>query len=223
MPPCEMPWPATPKPVAAPERPWRRCSGQVAPAAGRASASTGPASHLQEKLVRRPGHRRCSRCRSWWCTCAWQRCMRAGRCRSRCCWWCRSGCHRRHCRRRSLRGLSNDVFFKVGLITIIGLSAKNAILIIEFAKSLYDEGHDLLDATVQAARPALPPDHHDLPGVYPRGGAAGDCHRCQFGEPAGHRHRGDRRDDHGDAQAVVFVPVFFVVVMKLAKGRRQDR
>ncbi|MGE8308043.1 MAG: efflux RND transporter permease subunit, partial [Pseudomonas protegens] len=44
----------------------------------------------------------------------------------------------------SLRGMPNDVFFKVGLITIIGLSAKNAILIIEFAKSLYDEGHDLI-------------------------------------------------------------------------------
>ncbi len=47
----------------------------------------------------------------------------------------------------TLRGMPNDVFFKVGLITIIGLSAKNAILIIEFAKSLYDEGHDLIDAS----------------------------------------------------------------------------
>ncbi|WP_148058203.1 efflux RND transporter permease subunit, partial [Pseudomonas brassicacearum] len=42
----------------------------------------------------------------------------------------------------TLREMHNDVFFKVGLITIIGLSAKNAILIIGFAKSLYDEGHD---------------------------------------------------------------------------------
>ncbi|MQT78423.1 efflux RND transporter permease subunit, partial [Pseudomonas helleri] len=44
----------------------------------------------------------------------------------------------------TFRGMPNDVFFKVGLITIIGLSAKNAILIIEFAKTLYDEGHDLV-------------------------------------------------------------------------------
>lgn len=57
----------------------------------------------------------------------------------------------------TLRGMPNDVFFKVGLITIIGLSAKNAILIIEFAKSLYDEGHDLIDATLQAARLRLRP------------------------------------------------------------------
>ena len=52
----------------------------------------------------------------------------------------------------SLRGMPNDVFFKVGLITIIGLSAKNAILIIEFAKDLYDQGEDLISATLKAAR-----------------------------------------------------------------------
>ncbi|MQU14819.1 efflux RND transporter permease subunit, partial [Pseudomonas sp. FSL R10-2189] len=57
----------------------------------------------------------------------------------------------------TFRGMPNDVFFKVGLITIIGLSAKNAILIIEFAKTLYDEGHDLVSATVQAARLRLRP------------------------------------------------------------------
>src|SRR5690606_26422115 len=50
-----------------------------------------------------------------------------------------------------LRGMSNDVYFTVGLITIIGLSAKNAILIIEFAKDLWAEGTPLLEATVQAA------------------------------------------------------------------------
>jgi multidrug efflux pump len=47
-----------------------------------------------------------------------------------------------------LRGMPNDVYFKVGLITIIGLSAKNAILIIEFAKELQAEGKGLIEATL---------------------------------------------------------------------------
>src|SRR5256885_8921567 len=50
-----------------------------------------------------------------------------------------------------LRGMPNDVFFKVGLITIIGLSAKNAILIVEFAKQLREEGQDLREAAIKAA------------------------------------------------------------------------
>lgn len=57
----------------------------------------------------------------------------------------------------TLRGMPNDVFFKVGLITIIGLSAKNAILIIEFAKSLHDQGMGRVEASIQAARLRLRP------------------------------------------------------------------
>ena len=49
-----------------------------------------------------------------------------------------------------LRGLDNDVFFKVGLIAVMGLSAKNAILIIEFAKDLHISGVGLVDATLRA-------------------------------------------------------------------------
>ncbi|WP_046239439.1 multidrug efflux RND transporter permease subunit, partial [Delftia tsuruhatensis] len=56
-----------------------------------------------------------------------------------------------------LRGMPNDVFFKVGLITIIGLSAKNAILIVEFAKQLREEGQDLREAAIKAARLRLRP------------------------------------------------------------------
>jgi multidrug efflux pump len=56
-----------------------------------------------------------------------------------------------------LRDLPNDVFFKVGLITIIGLSAKNAILIVEFAKQLVGQGMSLSDAALQAARLRLRP------------------------------------------------------------------
>jgi len=57
----------------------------------------------------------------------------------------------------SLRGLSNDVYFQVGLLTTVGLSAKNAILIVEFAKQLQDEGAGLIDATLQAVRLRLRP------------------------------------------------------------------
>ena len=52
----------------------------------------------------------------------------------------------------TVASLPNDVYFKVGLITIIGLAAKNAILIVEFAKELWEQGHGLREAAVQAAR-----------------------------------------------------------------------
>jgi len=51
-----------------------------------------------------------------------------------------------------LRDLPNDVYFKVGLIVIIGLSSKNAILIIEFARDLQDQGMDLIESTLEACR-----------------------------------------------------------------------
>ena len=57
----------------------------------------------------------------------------------------------------TLRGLPNDVFFKVGLLTIVGLSAKNAILIIEFAKDLQAQGKGLIEATLEAAHLRLRP------------------------------------------------------------------
>ncbi len=51
-----------------------------------------------------------------------------------------------------LRGLPNDVYFTVGLVTIIGLAAKDGILIIEFAKDLREQGQPLKDATIEACR-----------------------------------------------------------------------
>ena len=56
-----------------------------------------------------------------------------------------------------LRGMNNDVYFQVGLLTIIGLSAKNAILIVEFAKDMEEQGMDLIHATLEAARLRLRP------------------------------------------------------------------
>ncbi len=57
----------------------------------------------------------------------------------------------------TLRGMENDVYFQIGLLTIIGLSAKNSILIVEFAKSLHEQGMDLLKATAEAAQIRLRP------------------------------------------------------------------
>ncbi|KPA94010.1 MULTISPECIES: efflux RND transporter permease subunit [Pseudomonas] len=118
----------------------------------------------------------------------------------------------------TLRGMPNDVFFKVGLITIIGLSAKNAILIIEFAKSLYDEGHDLLEATVQAARLRLRPiimtSLAFILGVVPLAIATGASSASQ--QAIGTGVIGGMITA---TLAVVFVPVFFVVVMKLVRRK----
>jgi multidrug efflux pump len=55
------------------------------------------------------------------------------------------------------RGMSNDVFFQVGLLAIIGLSSKNAILIVEFAKAQMEEGKDMIEATLIAVRQRLRP------------------------------------------------------------------
>ncbi|MGF6589912.1 multidrug efflux RND transporter permease subunit [Pseudomonas sp. 2835] len=119
----------------------------------------------------------------------------------------------------SLRGMPNDVFFKVGLITLIGLSAKNAILIIEFAKSLVDEGHDLVEATVQAARLRLRPivmtSLAFILGVVPLAIASGASSASQ--QAIGTGVIGGMLSA---TLAVVFVPVFFVVVMRLTGKRR---
>jgi multidrug efflux pump len=121
----------------------------------------------------------------------------------------------------TLRGMPNDVFFKVGLITIIGLSAKNAILIIEFAKSLYDEGHDLIDATLQAARLRLRPivmtSLAFILGVVPLAIATGASSASQ--QAIGTGVIGGMITA---TLAVVFVPVFFVVVMKLVRKRHKS-
>jgi hypothetical protein len=68
--------------------------------------------------------------------------------------------------------MPNDVFFKVGLITVIGLSAKNAILIIEFAKDLHAQGKGLIEATLEASTCASA-DPDDLDRLHPRRPAAG--------------------------------------------------
>ncbi len=76
-----------------------------------------------------------------------------------------------------LRGLENDIYFQVALITVIGLSAKNAILIVEFAEAKVKEGERLLDAAVHAAslrfRPILMTSFAFMAGVFPLAVASG--------------------------------------------------
>ncbi|OLU25087.1 efflux RND transporter permease subunit [Pseudomonas sp. PA27(2017)] len=114
-----------------------------------------------------------------------------------------------------LRGLPNDVFFKVGMITIIGLSAKNAILIVEFARQLHAEGRSLVDAAVTAARlrlrPILMTSLAFTLGVVPLMLAAGASAETQHAIGTG--VFGGMLS--GTLLAVFFVPSFFVFVMGL--------
>jgi hydrophobe/amphiphile efflux-1 (HAE1) family protein len=121
-----------------------------------------------------------------------------------------------------VRGLSNDVFFQVGLLTTVGLSAKNAILIVEFAKENYERGMDLIEATVAAARQRLRPilmtSMAFVLGVLPlaiaTGAGAGGRIAIGTGVIGGMLT--------ATVLAVFLVPVFFVWVRSVFSGRRKD-
>ncbi|MBU6338896.1 MAG: efflux RND transporter permease subunit [Rickettsiales bacterium] len=117
----------------------------------------------------------------------------------------------------SLRGLSNDVYFQVGLLTTIGLSAKNAILIVEFAKDLYDKGHDLIESTIiatkQRFRPILMTSMAFILGITPLATATGAGSASQ--RAIGISVMGGMFA--ATFIATLFVPMFFVMVQKLAK------
>jgi len=116
-------------------------------------------------------------------------------------------------------GMSNDVYFQVGMVTVIGLAAKNAILIVEFAKDAYARGADLFAATVEAVqlrfRPILMTSFAFILGVTPltlsSGAGAASQHAVGFGVVGGMLA--------ATPFAVIFVPTFFVVVMALFKAR----
>jgi multidrug efflux pump len=113
------------------------------------------------------------------------------------------------------RGLSNDVFFQVGLLTTIGLSAKNAILIVEFAKENYDGGMELVEATVRAAhqrlRPILMTSLAFILGVMPlaiaSGAGSGGQNAIGTGVIGGMFS--------ATILAIFFVPLFFVAMLRL--------
>lgn len=115
----------------------------------------------------------------------------------------------------SLRGLNNDVYFQVGLLTTIGLSAKNAILIVEFAKDLMEkEGRGLIEATLEASRMRLHPILMTslafilgvMPLVISRGAGSGAQNAVGTGVMGGMLT--------ATLLAIFFVPVFFVVVKR---------
>ncbi|WP_062117721.1 multidrug efflux RND transporter permease subunit [Aureimonas sp. AU40] len=119
-----------------------------------------------------------------------------------------------------LRGLENDVFFKVGLVTLIGLSAKNAVLIVEFARKLHAEGHSLAEAAREAARLRLRPivmtSLAFALGIVPLVIAHGPSSETQ--NALGTGLLGGMIS--ATVLAVLFVPVFFVLVMRLAQRKR---
>jgi multidrug efflux pump len=118
----------------------------------------------------------------------------------------------------TLRDLPNDVYFKVGLIAIIGLSAKNAILIIEFARRMQDEGMSLIDATLHACqlrfRPILMTSFAFMAGVLPlaisTGAGAQSRHAIGTGVIGGMLT--------ATLFAVFLVPVFFVIMRRFFPG-----
>ena len=138
------------------------------------------------------------RSRSWSSSSASRRSMRAGRSRSRSSWPCRSACSARLPPRRC-SARSNDVYFKVGLLTTIGLAAKNAILIVEFARDRQEAGMELMEATLEAARlrlrPILMTSLAFILGVLPLAIASGAGSRRAERD----RHRRHGRHARGDA------------------------
>lgn len=123
----------------------------------------------------------------------------------------------------TLRGLTNDVYFQVGLLTTIGLSAKNAILIVEFAKDLMDkEGKGLIEATLEAVRMRLRPILMTslafilgvMPLVISSGAGSGAQNAVGTGVMGGMVT--------ATVLAIFFVPVFFVVVRRRFSRKNED-
>lgn len=113
-----------------------------------------------------------------------------------------------------MRGLENDVYFQVGLLTVIGLSAKNAILIVEFANEMNQKGHDLFEATLHACRQRLRPILMTslafifgvLPMATSTGAGSGGQHAVGTGVMGGMFS--------ATILAIYFVPLFFVLVRR---------
>jgi multidrug efflux pump len=121
----------------------------------------------------------------------------------------------------SLRGLSNDVFFQVGLLVTVGLAAKNAILIVEFAKELHEQGKGVVEATIEACRMRLRPivmtSMAFILGVVPlaisTGAGSGSQHSIGTGVIGGMIT--------AVVLAIFWVPLFFVSVSSLFKSKQK--
>lgn len=119
----------------------------------------------------------------------------------------------------SLRGLSNDVFFQVGLLVTVGLAAKNAILIVEFAKELHEQGKSLVEAAAEACRMRLRPiimtSMAFILGVVPlaisTGAGSGSQHAIGTGVIGGMIT--------ATVLAIFWVPMFYVAVSSMFKSK----
>ena len=122
-----------------------------------------------------------------------------------------------------LRGIENDVYFQIGLVTLIGLAAKNAILIVEFAAERHRQGQSVIDAALHASRlrfrPIVMTSMAFGLGVLPLAIASGAGSASQ--RAIGTGVLGGMLT--GTALAVFFVPVFFVVVRGFFKGSERQR
>ncbi|RAK60830.1 hydrophobe/amphiphile efflux-1 family RND transporter [Phenylobacterium hankyongense] len=122
----------------------------------------------------------------------------------------------------SLRGLYNDIYFQVGLLTTMGLAAKNAILIVEFAVDARKRGVDMVEAAIHAARlrlrPILMTSLAFMVGVFPlaisTGAGAGSQNDIGTGVIGGMLS--------ATIMALVFTPLFFVLVLRYAPRKRGE-
>ena len=87
-----------------------------------------------------------------------------------------------------IRGLDNDVYFQIGLLVLIGLGAKNAVLRVTFATELRKQGLSIMDATIKAGEERLTAHYHDLISVYLRCPAPGNSHRRRCQRPSLNRY-----------------------------------
>jgi multidrug efflux pump len=119
------------------------------------------------------------------------------------------------------RGLANDIYFQVGVLTTMGLSVKNAILIVEFAKQNHEQGRNLIDAATEAARQRLRPilmtSFAFILGVTPlaiaSGAGSGGQNAIGTGVAGGMIT--------ATVLAIFLVPAFFVAVLRLVESRRR--
>ncbi len=117
-----------------------------------------------------------------------------------------------------IRGLSNDIYLQVALLTIIGLSSKNAILIVEFAKHNHENGMSLIDATLEAVRVRLRPiimtslafTFGISPLFFANGAGSGSQNAIGTGLIGG--------IVSATLLAIFFIPLFFVIIEKIFKA-----
>ncbi|HJE54948.1 MAG TPA: efflux RND transporter permease subunit, partial [Acinetobacter pseudolwoffii] len=119
--------------------------------------------------------------------------------------------------------LSNNIYFQVAIIAVIGLSAKNAILIVEFAKELQEQGEDLFEATLHAAKMRLRPiimttlafGFGVLPLALASGAGAGSQHSVGYGVLGG--------VISSTLLGIFFIPVFYVWIRSIFKYKPKQQ